>query len=944
MLKAEASRTARSKCSEPLIASPGFYSGVFTSTPSAFFCWQPACSRSAPLPTEAIERAGKLGSALSRNGPPCGKLFAALSGKAADMPRKPRFYLPVLPVHLTRRGISGRGGRADNKKARQTIIAWQGGSMDSPNRSYCAAILSIVSVALAGCGGGGGGGDAAAGNGSTTPPVQTSDITYTGSVQQATLDRHTGPRLLAGLVGGSDATARVTAASATPTLDSNALGSVRLSGVGSVIARVQNVAGGLVSESGPDDAPVVTIAAIDVDETEPCEGGAGYIRRQGRIGDDGVGHLTLEFVNCLSEGELVDGTLSATIAGFDFDQMAPTDMTVAMRAFRVSNPEGDDTVSGQVRLIADFASLSETQTGTVVVRNNVTSVTTKFENFTIVDQYQYRIGTGLYTETVVGRYYDSRYGYVDVSTGSVLWFSSGDGFPYFGGPLILEGRDGARLTATPGSEIFVDVDVDLDGDGFVEYAGQMQWTELGAESTGANTPPIANAGFDVEATSTFIQLSGSLTWDSDWDLLSYSWVLTSRPAGSSATLLHESTLTPSITLDVPGVYEVTLTVNDGRVSSTQSISITGPEHVVAPLFEPYQSIPIAIGTARAVAIGDVNGDMLDDVVVAVSGDSPQVLVYLQAANGSLLSPAAYGVGISGYSHYFVTSVAIADVNNDSRQDVVINHQNGIGILAQNSSGTLDPPIIYASNHASFSNSYLVAAGDFNADGRYDVASIDWGTQSMDVDVFLQNSGGTIDSPVSYLAPQNGYADLAVGDVTGDGRADIVVMSRSDYDALSVLVQQADGTFGSAVGYSFAPATSRNAIAIGDVNSDGRVDVVVSLGGNNDSSIAILHQTASGTLDAPILLPSYDIPGAIQIGDVNNDGRADVVVQHRGWSRIGIYRQQDDGTLEQEHLYPFDYNGSNDPQNFAIGDINGDGWNDVVAATLGNLSVVYNRGL
>jgi Domain of unknown function DUF11/FG-GAP-like repeat len=232
----------------------------------------------------------------------------------------------------------------------------------------------------------------------------------------------------------------------------------------------------------------------------------------------------------------------------------------------------------------------------------------------------------------------------------------------------------------------------------------------------------------------------------------------------------------------------------------------------------------------------------------------------------------------------------------------------------------------------------VRLGNLNGDARLDVAAIGWGTNT--VSVLLNDGAGGLQAPASYPAQHAGYDDLEVGDVSGDGRDDLVVMSGQTYAVpnLSVVPQLAAGGFGAAAEYRVAPSTNTNGVGIGDLTGDGRNDVVLSFGGNRPSSnLAVFPQTSSGTLGAPVVSPSYDIPEPVEVADVDRDGRADVVTLHGGWNRAGVYLQQPGGGLGSEDLYEIPYASHYEAEGLAVGDFSGDGAQDLAIAD-------YNNGL
>ena len=145
-------------------------------------------------------------------------------------------------------------------------------------------------------------------------------------------------------------------------------------------------------------------------------------------------------------------------------------------------------------------------------------------------------------------------------------------------------------------------------------------------------------------------------------------------------------------------------------------------------------------------------------------------------------------------------------------------------------------------------------------------------------------------------------------------------------------------WGSAVAYDLGGNESTHGVGIGDVSGDGRNDVLVSYGGNRPASkVGVFHQSTSGTLLSPYSLGSYDIPEPLEMGDLDGDGFDDVVVVHGGWNAVGLYGSIAGGDLWSEQLTPVPYASHYSTQGLAIGDLTGDGRPDLAIAD-------YNQGL
>jgi PKD domain len=112
-----------------------------------------------------------------------------------------------------------------------------------------------------------------------------------------------------------------------------------------------------------------------------------------------------------------------------------------------------------------------------------------------------------------------------------------------------------------------------------------------------NTIPVANAGTSQNAVvGTTVTLDGSNSSDANADTLSYSWVISSKPVGSSAVLSNMHIVNPTFTPDIAGTYSVSLTVNDGKVNSTAATVIVSASAIVPPVANAGPNQTIIIGS------------------------------------------------------------------------------------------------------------------------------------------------------------------------------------------------------------------------------------------------------------------------------------------------------------------------------------------------------------
>ena len=227
-------------------------------------------------------------------------------------------------------------------------------------------------------------------------------------------------------------------------------------------------------------------------------------------------------------------------------------------------------------------------------------------------------------------------------------------------------------------------------------------------------------------------------------------------------------------------WRVRLTALAATVAIAIPFAVGSGVSATSSLFGMYQTITLD-GDSQAVAIGDVTGDGLADVVATAGNSFTDYRVFVIAGlpDGTFDAPVSYATAGS-YSHRLET-VAIGDITDDGRADVIVGAAGlGIQIFPQLDTGVLGTPTLIETP-----DSLKVRVGNLDAGVGLDLVGIGWGTDT--VSVFLNDGTGQLGAPVVYAAGHGGYDDLEVGDVVRDGLDDIVVMSGQAYAIPNVSV-------------------------------------------------------------------------------------------------------------------------------------------------------------
>lgn len=409
--------------------------------------------------------------------------------------------------------------------------------------------------------------------------------------------------------------------------------------------------------------------------------------------------------------------------------------------------------------------------------------------------------------------------------------------------------------------------------------------------------------------------------------------------GSSrtTTFVNNSRLTASIlSTDVANPTTASVTVvnpNGGRSNvvffavtpSTASVGLSAPKGFTAGL-----------GPAL-MAVGDFNGDGKPDLAVSSEG-SNNVSILLGDGQGGFQTHVDYATGAQP------GGIAVGDFNRDGKLDLAVADQNcanntcgpgSVSILLGKGDGSFEPAVEYAAG----SGTYSVAVGDFDGDGKLDVAVANSGFGLLEpggIQVLLGNGDGTFQGAVNYgTGSGTNPTAVVVGDFNNDGKLDLAVANTacgSPCGDLAVLLGNGDGTFQPAVNYN--AGAQPLSIAVGDFNLDGKLDLAVA--NVSSQNISILLGNGDGTFQSAVSYSTSDDAFAIAVADLNGDGKPDLIVES---ASLIVFLGNGDGTFKAG----MDYSAGLHLLSLALADLNSDGRLDVVVTQYGTDSFLPPLG-
>jgi hypothetical protein len=333
--------------------------------------------------------------------------------------------------------------------------------------------------------------------------------------------------------------------------------------------------------------------------------------------------------------------------------------------------------------------------------------------------------------------------------------------------------------------------------------------------------------------------------------------------------------------------------------------------------------------ASAMVVADLDGDGTADLAATI--ENQDVVVIMPGCGGGV-----FGEGVRLATGRGPAGLAIVDVNADGKLDLAVSNwkDNTVSILTGTGGGAFSPKVDYPVE----TEPLTLVAGDFDGDGHPDLAVACWTASATDVLTMLRNRGdGTFVQLATYEVAEEPRS-LATGDLGGDGRDELAVagwgstpvavfswgsggdvtrqsigedtnsvvigdlngdghrdLAWSTGLGVKVALNRGDGTFAPAADYEAGPVTICPSVGLtmGDVSGDGKPELLVL---NDDCAVVtVIANQGDGTFAAPTVYDLEDYPGLTVMGDLNGDGRADLVVNIVGLN-LTVLLSQPDGSF------------------------------------------------
>ena len=384
-----------------------------------------------------------------------------------------------------------------------------------------------------------------------------------------------------------------------------------------------------------------------------------------------------------------------------------------------------------------------------------------------------------------------------------------------------------------------------------------------------------------------------------------------------------------------GASPVSVTSGDIDGDGKKDLAIANSDNATVSLLRntsssgsiSFATTSIAVGSSpRSVRMGDIDSDAKLDLVVANASSMTVSTLRNTSSSGSISFATSIDVSFPSTSRMAV----IEDLDVDGKLDLAVLNSTQYTIwVLKNITTSSSINFLVASSFSAGTIPTSVAIGDLDGDGKADMAVTN--QSSNNVSVFLNTSSSSASFTRTDFSVGNLPTSVAMADLDGDGKLDMAVTNNSS-NTVSVLVNTSStGSISFATATNFSVSTGPVTLAIGDLDGDGKSDLVVANFSSNN--ISVLRNTSTGYLSfsSPTNFSVGTSPINVAIGDIDGDGKFDVAVANQNSANISVLRNTSSSS-SISFASTTNFSVPIVPRSIAIGDLDGDSKPDLSIAT------------
>ncbi len=508
------------------------------------------------------------------------------------------------------------------------------------------------------------------------------------------------------------------------------------------------------------------------------------------------------------------------------------------------------------------------------------------------------------------------------------------------GPLVIQAGDSVTITFA------IAVGTGLSGLQTASQHAQNYWNQLLAAPTIISFSPTSGP------IGTAVTIAGSNFNPIASNNIVYFGAVKATVTSATVTQLQ-------VTVPTGATYQpITVTVNGLTTYSSKPFIVTFPSSRIIDATTFTSKVDFTAGTnPYNVAIGDINGDGKPDLAV-VNFTSNTVSVFRNMSASGSITAFSFATKVDFTTGTGPMSVSIGDLDGDGRPDLVVTNNDNTVSVFRNTPTPYDS--ITASSFATRvdfttgTTPHSISIGDIDGDGKPDLATANLNSNTVSV---FRNTSSPGSLTTGSFAPKVDFAVgtaprfVTLGDIDGDGKPDLAVTNASS-NTVSVL--RNTSTSGSITAGSFATkvdftaGTSPWGITIGDIDGDGKPDLVVTNYNSNTASI-FRNTSTSGSITSGSFSTKVDFttgtgPFNVALGDVDGDGKPDIVIANDAGGTVSVLKNiSTSGSITSSSLTTkVDFTTGTRSLGVAISDIDGDGKPDLAVANYGSNTVSVLR--